>query len=451
MRFEIQAHAVNVESSSDFALNSSYVMLSVGRKARVATTRPAVVVKSEKRFSATWIDSDCLAMIVNMQPVATGQPAMERKNVKLTLRHSMGEEKVMKMFANFVLDISWIASQTTSSPKRLTLEMKPIDSLKDKVNTVKLDLSVLCQPIETLQIPSAETGEDELSDIDVSLDPAEQPDSCLPLPCDDTTSTLPSSVHIDYKPKNSPQPQKKPAWNAAGRGGGSDQTRKDGAFDFNGQYDPLGILTLQLIGVSAITLPTSLSPICVYCVLTINGGLTTVRSPLCEYNPSSPSPIVWDRSQPLRFYTNRSRHLFVLCQYTSDNLTDANKEKYTNIVDMEETVGKTSAKDRCIGAASQSLMHVNVCSNCLTADDGVMNAAVVESKERAEENDILIPLEPKGSVQINSKFYALPYRHPISGRGRLTITHANDLLLEDSSSVSCFVRIDGKQQVKHCT
>ena len=129
-----------------------------------------------------------------------------------------------------------------------------------------------------------------------------------------------------------------------------------------------------------------------------------MRSPLCLYEPSSPSPIVWDRSQPLRFYTNRSRHLFVLCQYTSDSLSDANREEYRNIVDMEET-GKTSAKDRCIGAASHSLMYVNVCSSCLIADDGTLSAAIVESKERDEVNDILIPLEPKGSVQINSRFY----------------------------------------------
>ena len=174
MRFEVQAHKVNVEAADKArARDSSYVMLSVGRKARVATTTPAVVEKSENGFSATWRDSDHLAMIVNIQPAGLDvdndtQLAMGRKDFKVTLRHSIGEEKVMKTFANSVLDVSQIASQTSSKPERLTLDMKPIDSLKDEVTTVKLDISVLCQPLETVDsLPSTETGEDELSDIDV--------------------------------------------------------------------------------------------------------------------------------------------------------------------------------------------------------------------------------------------------------------------------------------------
>lgn len=216
--------------------------------------------------------------------------------------------------------------------------------------------------------------------------------------------SLPPSVQIEYKPKNSPQPRKRSAWNAAGRGGGTTQEKIDGAFEFNGRYDPLGILTVQLIGASSLSLPTSSSCVGVYCVLTINGGLTTVRSPFCQYLRDSPSPVVWDETQPLRFYTNQSRHLFVLCRYSTDIEGEVNREQYSNIVDMEET-GKTTWKDRCVGAASLSLMSVNVCTSSMSGDDVTINADEVESRERDGLNDVLIPLEPKGNVQINSKFY----------------------------------------------
>ena len=221
----------------------------------------------------------------------------------------------------------------------------------------------------------------------------------------DSNQQLPKSTssQINYKPRNSPQPVKRSAWNAAGRGSSSNKQREDGAFEFKGNYDPLGLLTVQLIGASYLALSTGCSPVGVYCVLTINGGLTTVRSPLCVYQPDSLSPIVWKQSQPLRFYANRSRHLFVLCRCGTELRSEANTEQYSNIVDMAET-GQTAWTDQCVGAASQPLMSVNL-GNCKLGEEISLKADIVESQERDQSNDVLIPLEPKGNVQINSRFF----------------------------------------------
>lgn len=176
MKFEVQVRRVDIEEYGQ-SLGSSYVMLSVGRKARVATSTPAVVKKSDNGFAATWSDNEVVAMIVNMQPADNDHDhddkKLESKDLKFTLRHVIGEEKVMKTLANCRLDVSQVASTTsTGRSQRLTLDMKPTDSWKDEIKTVKLEVSALCQPLEIVaspqvMLPSTETRDDELSDIEV--------------------------------------------------------------------------------------------------------------------------------------------------------------------------------------------------------------------------------------------------------------------------------------------
>eukprot|EP00118_Oscarella_pearsei_P012906 m.98575 g.98575 ORF g.98575 m.98575 type:complete len:502 (+) comp36991_c0_seq3:46-1551(+) len=426
VRFEVWSHSLAVSPSAAGFSRVDRFIVSVSRRARLASSLPAQATLSAGEITAEWPDSSVLAMLVNVVPSQNERSLFDRKELTCTVRYGEVGENRMKVLSTCKIDLATIAP-LGSCNKELVLDMEVDSRVAEYISDVKLRARAVVKLISSFK-PTV--VEDDLSDVDLSVDLCDQDSLEIDTAKLDFQTPIPPAIKVDYKPRHSPRIKHQRSWNSQLRGGGRKTSQPDGPFNFAGNFDPLGLLTVQVTGASSLSLPArfsqSESPIGIYCVLTINGGLTKAKTAVCLYKVSSQAPVVWDKeSSEMRFYASRSRHLFLLCHAMEKTDDEVMESKSINVVD--DIRDKATASHDCIGAASVHVMEIKM-----------------ENGGDGEEK--LVRLEPSGAVYLTTKFTRLPYRHPVSARGRVILLNAVDLPLAGPSSVSCFVRIDGKQQ-----
>ena len=179
--------------------------------------------------------------------------------------------------------------------------------------------------------------------------------------------------------------------------------------DFHGKFDILGVLRVQLRGISipdvtgelmenpspsrgrsvsvgAMSVPNATHGI--YCVFTINGGNTSAKSDTCKILPYR--PVLWEDTEKEKlFFTNHSRQLFVLCRK----------------VPLLKKKGKSKANTEvCVGASVMKIIEVT--------------PSVLERKNKSDftSPDGLqwfnqsLPLQPKGQIELSVCFQGMLYK-----------------------------------------
>ena len=167
-RFELwprKIAATTIDSTAPFV---DRLVVSMSRRARMATSFPAPVHSFADKITVEWPQSNVLAMLVNL--TRSRDETFEPKEVKCTVRYSSldddddDEEKPLKVFATCKIDLSRIAIEGEKWRQDVDLPMNVHTSLDELISDVTFHATAVLKPLTPISLP-ADNDDDNLSDI----------------------------------------------------------------------------------------------------------------------------------------------------------------------------------------------------------------------------------------------------------------------------------------------
>jgi hypothetical protein len=169
------------------------------------------------------------------------------------------------------------------------------------------------------------------------------------------------------------------------------------------------------------------------CVFTIGGGngrFTSSVQPLIPHRTTT-----WDDEEMIFYATPHSRKLFVLCQKTHQQSTTAARSP----TESKLSTQVSKLQDRCVGAAVLKISTVEIRS-CYPTDN------ICDYLSHIGSEDYKLPVQPKGTVLLQSCLCVLQPRFKVSCTGTVTIQTLSGLHCNSDHHLSCTVKIDADFQ-----